>query len=102
MTDGVEASAVLGRQAGDDGEVPVAAVLIEVTSRLAADRCLYRRVDVAWCQAVAGGHFAIDVNINRGLTKRIEDGKIVHARHRLQNGLDLIRRVLEGFEIVAE
>src|SRR5260221_81167 len=51
---------------------------------------------------VPAGDVAIDVDIDRGLAKRIKDGEVVHAWHRCQNILDLVRSFLERFEIVAE
>ena len=45
--DRVEAVAILRRQADDDREVAVAAVLVEIARGLAADRRLHGRVDVA-------------------------------------------------------
>ena len=45
------------------GKLPVAAVLVEIARRLAADRRLHRRVDVAGRQAVARGARAVDVDL---------------------------------------
>ncbi len=94
--------AIFGRETRDDRKVSVAAVFIKVAGCLTTDCGLDRRVDVAGCQAVPGGDVAIDVDIDRGLAKRIKDGEVVHAWHRCQNILDLVRSFLERFEIVAE
>ena len=54
--------AVLRRQPHQHGEVAVAAFLVEVARRLAADGRLDGGVDVAGRQAVARGALAVDVD----------------------------------------
>ena len=62
--------AILRRQAHDDREVAVAAVLVKIARGLAADRRLHRGVDVARRQAVARGARAIDVDPDGRLAER--------------------------------
>ena len=61
--DGVQAGAVLRRQPHHDGEIAVAAVFIQIARRLAADRGLDHRIDVARRQAVARRPVAVDVDL---------------------------------------
>ena len=62
--------AVLRRQAHHDREIAVAAALVEIAGRLAADGRLHGGVDVARRQPVAGGARAIDVDPHGRLAER--------------------------------
>ena len=72
------------RQAYQHREVPVAAVLVEIARRLAADCGLDRGVDVARRQAVAGGALAVDVDADGRLAEQRRHRKVVDAGHVLR------------------
>jgi hypothetical protein len=90
------------REAHDHREIAVAAVLVEVARRLAADRRLDGGVDVARREAIARGAGAVDVDAHRRLAQRIEHGEVGDPRHRLHRVSDPRRGLLEQLKIVAE
>ncbi len=98
----LQAGAVLGIEAHHDREVAVAAGLIEVARRLAADGRLHGVVHIARGQAVAGGAVAVDGDLHRGLAERVEDGQVGDAGHARQRRLELGRGLLQRAEVGPE
>ncbi len=89
-------------QADQDGEVAVAALLIEVAGRLAADGCGHHGVDVAGLQAVAGGAHAVDVDAHGGLAQRAQHLQVGDAGYALHGGADLVGGGLQHLQVGAE
>src|SRR5262249_7721620 len=81
---------VLRSQSNDQREVPVAALLVEVTCRLPADGGLHRRIDVAGRQPIARGSLSVDIDAERGLAQRGEHREINHAAHLAHRVFDLL------------
>src|SRR6202035_5319642 len=102
ILDGSRALAVLRRQTNDDGEMAVAARLIEVAGAVAPDRGLDRGVDIARRKPVAGGARAVDIDLDGRLAERGENRKIGDPLHRRQHRFDLVGGVGERLQVVAE
>src|SRR5205807_80200 len=68
---------------------------------IAADRDANGGVDVARRKPVARGTGAVDVDLDRRLAERGEDGEVGDARHRRQHRLDLGGGVRQGLQAVA-
>ena len=66
---GVEALAIVRREAHDHRKVPIATLLVEIAGCLASDRSDYSRVDVAGGEPVARGSGAVDVDLDRRLAE---------------------------------
>ena len=60
----------------------IAALLIQIAGALTADGGLDRGIDVAGREAVARGACAVDVDLERRLTERVEYGQVGDAGHR--------------------
>src|SRR5262249_39057185 len=78
----------LWRQANDDRKVAIAARLVNVAGRFAADGGADCGVDVAGRESVARRAGAVDVDLDCGLTERGEHSEIGDAGYRRQHGLD--------------
>src|SRR5262249_60368864 len=72
----------LRREPYHDGKVPVAARLVKVAGRFAADGRSDRSVDVAGSKPITRRPRAIDLDLHRRLAERGEDGEIGNPRHR--------------------
>src|SRR5262249_15659197 len=90
------------RQANHDRKVPITARLVNVASRLAADRGPYRRVDVAGREAVARRAGTVDLDLDRRLAERGEDGDIGDAWYRRQHGFAPAGCLGQCLRVVAE
>ena len=85
-----------------DGEVPVAAGLVEVAGGFAADSRSNRGIDVARRETIARRARPIDLDLHRRLAERCEDGEVGYAGHRSDHCLDLVGSVGQRLQIVAE
>src|SRR5262249_7032857 len=92
----------LRRQSHHDGEMAVAARLVEIAGALPADCRLDRGIDVAGREADAGGPRSVDGDLYRRLAEPGEGRKIGDAGHGGQHALDLAGGVGQRLEIVAE
>src|SRR5262249_28955635 len=72
----------LRREPYHDGKVPVAARLVEVAGRFAADGRSDRGIDVPGSKPITRRPRAIDFDLHRRLAERGEDGEIGNPRHR--------------------
>ena len=102
VLDRLGAFAVLWRQPDNDWEVSVRAGLIEIAGAIAADGDTDGGIDVAGRQAITRGACAIDIDLDGRLAERGEHRQIDDARHGGEHRLDLVRRLGQRGEIVAE
>src|ERR1700712_4560125 len=81
--------------------MPVAAGLIEVAGRVAADRHLDGGIDVAGREPVTGGLGPIDIDLDGRLAERGEHREIGDPLHGGKHRLDLVGGVGERLQVVA-
>src|SRR5262249_21412643 len=91
--------AVARRQPHQHGEMPVAARLVEIARRLAADCRLDGGIDVAGREAVAGGALAVDVDADGGLAEQRRHLDVGDAAHLLEHVADLDRELAQCFQV---
>ena len=88
-------------QAHHHRKMAVAGAFVEVAGALAADRRLHHRIHVARRKPVARRPHAVHVDANRGLAQRSQDREIRDSGYLCQHSGDLLRRFLQGLQIVA-
>ena len=102
IPDGVDAPAKFGFQPHDDREIAVAALLVEVASRLAAYSRLNGGVHVPGRETVAGRALSVDIDGQRELTERVENREVGYAANRPHRGSDLGCDELQRRKVAAE